>query len=82
MIPIIGTSIIRFHQPLLFVSCSLLVDTARDGNRSAKLKISDNIPESYVPIITSINVITIPNNKTNNVKYQNSDLVALPLKLK
>ena len=69
---------IKRNQPLFPVSCILLTPTANPGIKKAKEKIK---PKKGKPIIPP----TKPNKnekiKLNNRKYQNSLLLALPLKV-
>ena len=87
-VPIIGINEIKIHQPVRPISCNLLTDTAILGNKINNVKrfAKRLASKSNHPIDTckspSIKPKTILVNKINNIKYQYSDLLALPLKSK
>ena len=68
----------KYHNPLLFVSCNLLIDTEISGIKRNRLNVKLR-PENK---IVSRNVSDRNNKTLNNCQCQNSDLDDLPSKSK
>ena len=68
----------KYHNPLLFVSCNLLIDTDISGIKRNRLNVKLR-PENK---IVSRNVSDRNNRTLNNCQCQNSDLDDLPSKSK
>ena len=65
----------KYHKPLLFISCNLLIDTVISGIKRKKLT-KKLIPEKK---IVSRNVMDRNNKTLNNCQCQNTALEDLPV---